>query len=135
MFAHIPSKLKRWLALVTVPCGAIVTAYFLLPHFGLSDFVAGKNWFMATVIAATVPVLVFKAAHLPVHQDKAVNQSVESLFSLGLLAWLGAFACFAARHYVYGAVLLTVSILLVGRAHLKWVAALLAAVKGEKNVC
>lgn len=133
MFAHIPSKLRQLLVLVTVPCGSLVAAYFLLPHFGLSHYVAGKNWFMVTIIAATIPPLVFKAAHLPV-LDKAINKAVESLFSLGLLAWLGAFACFAGGYYVYGAATLTVAILLMGRAHLKWIAALLAVSKADGNV-
>ena len=134
MFAHIPSKLKLSLTLVTIPCGSIVAAYFLLQHLGHSDFVAGKNWFMATIIAATAPVLVFKVAHLPVHRDQAVNKSIESLFSVGLFTWLGAFACLATGYYAYGVGLLTVSILLIGRAHLKWVGALLTPNKGENNV-
>jgi hypothetical protein len=123
MLAYIPKKFKRWLLVVTIPCGAVVASYFFLPFIGLSYYVSGKDWFMYVCIAATIPPLVFRVAHVPVPTDRKANDRIESLFSLGLVAWLGAFALFVAGDGWFGAVTLAMAILLIGAAHLYWIAA------------
>jgi hypothetical protein len=121
MLNYIPKKLKAVLLLVTIPCGSVVGAYFLLPAFGYPDYVSGKNWFMYTCIAATLPLLVFKVAHVPVSKDRKVNDRIETLFSLGIGLWLGAFALFISRHWWLGALVLIGAGLFIVAAHLKWI--------------
>lgn len=124
MLAYIPRKIKRWLILTNIPCIAIITAYFLLPAVGFPDFVSGKNWRLMFSLAGTVPVLLFRAVHLPASVDRKVDKRIDSLFSFGLLFWFAAFLCFAWYQFLFGSMALAVAATLIAVAHIKWLASL-----------
>jgi hypothetical protein len=122
MLAYIPLKLKRWLILTTIPCVAVIAAYFLLPVVGFPDYVSGKNWRLTVSLAGTIPVLVFRAFHLPVSSDQKVNKRIDTVFLFGLFCWLIAFVCFAWHEFLFGFIALAVAATLVLYAHVKWLA-------------